>query len=664
VASIVAKLREIAKTDRAVADEVRRSLVETLFASSTSLGSGAVAGAAVSSAIALATRDNWLTAVAVAIAFTGILRLVHAIFFHPQRHQNESASARSEILYEVGAWLFAMLMGLLCLLTLIRSHNALYDLLAVATTSGYAAGICGRNAGRPVIAFGQLVLASAPVSLGLFLSPDPLRWVLGVVNIVFMIGMTDLTLQTYSVVLKAMSATQEQKRLTARFERLARYDAMTGLENRGAFQERLQAELAQLEEGDEIAILWIDLDKFKEINDSLGHPAGDKVLRNVSRQLSALMDGRGSVARFGGDEFVLLARGDHSGFAEELAREVMRALLMPIDIGGASIQVTGSIGVAVAPGHGTEGETLLQHADMALYHAKASGRNNFCLFQPAMEEEFLELRALETALRTAIERDELEVYYQPVVDLATGRTKSCEALLRWHHPEFGSVGPARFIPLAESTGLITPISHWVLGQACAAAAGWPEEVSVAVNMSPALLKDIHLSHMILSALYTSGLQAGRLELEITESVLLEENAQSNSLIREFQKIGLKLSIDDFGTGYSSLTYLKKYAFDKIKIDTSFIADVGRSREARAIIHALVGLAAELEIEIVAEGIETESQLAYVTGARCTAAQGFYLGRPMPAAAMKARLEAEWLSAPEPDVAPVRLENAKVRRLRG
>jgi len=250
-----------------------------------------------------------------------------------------------------------------------------------------------------------------------------------------------------------------------------------------------------------------------------------------------------------------------------------------------------------------------------------------------------------------------------VVDLATGRTKSCEALLRWHHPEFGTISPSRFIPLAESTGLITPISHWVLGQACAAAASWPEQVSVAVNMSPALLKDLHLSHMILSALYTSGLQVRLLDPEITESVLLEENAQSNSLIREFQKIGLKLAIDDFGTGYSSLTYLKKYAFDKIKIDTSFIADVTKSREARAIINALVGLAAELEMDIVAEGIETETQLGYVTGAHCTSAQGFYLGRPMPAADIKARLEAEWRGGRKAREGTVALQSAKIRRLR-
>jgi EAL domain-containing protein (putative c-di-GMP-specific phosphodiesterase class I) len=277
---------------------------------------------------------------------------------------------------------------------------------------------------------------------------------------------------------------------------------------------------------------------------------------------------------------------------------------------------------------------------MALYHAKANGRNDFCLFEASMEEEFLELRRMEAALREALEREELEVYYQPIVDLKTGRIRSCEALLRWHHPELGAISPSRFIPLAESTGLITPISHWVLGQACHAAAKWPGEVSVAVNMSPALLKDLHLSHMILSALYTSGLAARRLELEITETVLLEENAQSNSLIKEFQKIGLKLSIDDFGTGYSSLAYLKKYRFDKIKIDTSFIADVTRSREARAIIHALVGLAAELGMEIVAEGIETETQLGYVTGARCTSAQGFYLGRPVPEREIRRRLEAQ------------------------
>jgi diguanylate cyclase (GGDEF)-like protein len=661
--SIIAKLRAIGKIDRTIADEVRRSLVETLFASSTSLGVGAVAGASVSAAIALSTHDPWLQMTAIAIGLTGAVRVAHAVFIHPAEHKDEKESARSEVTYELGAWAFALLLGLLSLLTLLRSTDALHHTMAVTLSTGYAAGICGRNAGRPVIAIGQLILAAAPMSIGLLISDNPLRWVLGAVIIIFIIGMVDITLQTYSAVLKAMSSTHEQKRLAARFERLARFDTMTGLENRGAFQERLQGELASAAAaGETLAVLWVDLDKFKEINDSLGHGAGDKVLCTMARQLSSIVDGRGSVARFGGDEFVLLARGRDEAFVGDLAREVMRGITMPMSLDGVSIQVTGSVGAAIAPAHGNETESLLQHADMALYHAKAKGRNDFCLFEPRMEEEFLELRRLEAALRVAIERGELEVYYQPIVDLDSGKITCCEALLRWHHPELGLVSPGHFIPLAESTGLISPISHWVLGQACAAAAKWPDGVSVAVNMSPALLKDLHLSHMILSALYTTGLAARRLELEITESVLLEENAQSNSLIKEFQKIGLKLSIDDFGTGYSSLTYLKKYRFDKIKIDTSFIADVTRSKEARAIIHALVGLAAELDMEIVAEGIETETQLGYVTGARCTAAQGYYIGRPVPEAAIAARLAAqqegrEWVEGEGGKVAPIRRRRA-------
>jgi diguanylate cyclase (GGDEF)-like protein len=656
--SIVGKLREIGKIDRTVADEVRRSLVETLFTSSTSLGVGAIAGSTVSTLIALSSGDVLLTSMAVAIGLVGAGRVAHAVFFHRVGKSDSLESARSETIYELGAWAYSLLLGMMTLMTMLRSDNPLHHMFAATLTTGYAAGICGRNAGRPVIAIGQLTLATGPSALGLFLSGEPFRMILGAVFVVFMIGMIDITLQTYSAVLKAMSATREQSRLTARFERLARFDAMTGLENRGAFQERLQNELTQIEaSGEHLAVLWVDLDKFKEINDSLGHPTGDRVLCSVARQLSSIVEGRGSVARFGGDEFVLLARGKKAGFAEELAREMMRALAVPMSIEGASLQATGSIGVAVAPGHGCEAETLLQRADMALYHAKSNGRNDYCLFQAAMEEEFLELRALEAALREAIGKDELEVYYQPIVDLKSGRITCCEALLRWHHPELGVVSPSRFIPLAESTGLITPISHWVLGQACAAAAKWPEDVSVAVNMSPALLKDLHLSHMILGSLYMSGLAARRLELEITESVLLEENAQSNSLIREFQKIGLKLSIDDFGTGYSSLTYLKKYRFDKIKIDTTFIADVTRSREARAIIHALVGLADELDMEIVAEGIETETQLGYVTGARCTAAQGFFLGRPMPEAEICARLQAQdrgedWSAGAGADLPPL------------
>jgi diguanylate cyclase (GGDEF)-like protein len=637
--SIIGKLREIGKIDRTVADEVRRSLVETLFSSSTSLGVGAVAGSTVSTLIALSSGDVWLSTMAVAIGLVGAGRVSHHVFFHRVAEHDSTETARSETIYEVGAWAYSLLLGMMTLMTLVRSEDAVHHMFAATLTTGYAAGICGRNAGRPVIAIGQLSLAMAPATLGLFLSSDPFRWVLGGVFIVFMVGMVDITLQTYSAVLKAMSATREQKNLTDRFERLARFDAMTGLENRGAFQERLETELAAIASGGgELAVLWIDLDRFKEINDSLGHPTGDGVLCTVARQLSSIVDGRGSVARFGGDEFVLLAPGSKPYFAEELAREVMRGLSVPMSVEGTSIQVTGSIGAAVAPGHGIDADILLQHADMALYHAKANGRNDFCMFESKMQDEFHQKRRLEVALKDAIEKGELEVYYQPIVDLKTKKVTCCEALLRWHHPELGMVSPAVFIPLAESTGLISPISHWVLYQACAAASKWPEDVSIAVNMSPALLKDLHLSHMILSALYRSGLAARRLELEITESVLLEENSQSNSLIREFQRIGLKLSIDDFGTGYSSLTYLKKYRFDKIKIDTTFIADVTKSREARAIIHALVGLAAELDMEIVAEGIETETQLGYVTGAGCTAAQGFFLGRPMPESVINRRLE--------------------------
>jgi diguanylate cyclase (GGDEF)-like protein len=657
---IVARLREIGKTDRAVADEVRRALVETLFTSSTSLGVGAVAGSAISTTIAIGSGDPWLGAIAVAIALVGAARVSHAVFFHRERDADPSGSARSETLYEIGAWAYALLLGVLSLLTLTRSADPLHHMFANTLTIGYAAGICGRNAGRPVIAIGQLALAVGPATLGLAMIGQAVHWVLAGVFIVFMIAMVDITLQTYSAVLRAMSATREQKRLTTRFERLARFDAMTGLENRGAFQERLQSELAALDPlKGELAILWIDLDKFKQINDSLGHPTGDKVLCTVARQLSSIVDGRGSVARFGGDEFVLLARSDRPHFVEDLAREVMRALSIPMNIEGASLQVTGSIGAAIAPRHGREADTLLQHADMALYHAKSNGRNDFCLFEEEMAEEFVKLRRLEAALKGAIDKGELEVYYQPIVDLKTKRITCCEALLRWNHPELGLVSPATFIPIAESTGLISPISHWVLYEACAAASKWPGNVSVAVNMSPALLKDLHLSHMILSALYRSGLAARRLELEITESVLLEENAQSNSLIREFQRIGLKLSIDDFGTGYSSLTYLKKYDFDKIKIDTSFIADVTRSREARAIIHALVGLAGELDMEIVAEGIETEEQLSYVAGARCTAAQGFYLGRPVPEAEIRRRIEAQEAGEPWMEPGP---EADSLRRL--
>ena len=455
------KLRQIGKVDRALANEVRQALVDTLFMSSTSLGVGAIACAVAGAAIAYRVQDPWIGLVSVALSLVGALRLAHATFFYGPEGYAPRASVRSETLYEVGAWTYAALLGMLTLFTITRSDEVFLHMLAAVVTTGYAAGISGRNAGRPAIAIGQLTLSALPLSIAMFLQASPLHWVMGAVNVLFILAMVDITLQTYSAVLKAMSATQDQARLAAKFERLARFDPMTGLENRGAFHERLETALADASaSGEQLAILWIDLDKFKEINDSLGHPTGDGVLCTVARQLSAIIDQRGCVARFGGDEFVLLATGKKPGFAEDLAREVLRGLSLPMTIEGVSIQVSGSIGIAVAPDHGTESDILLQHADMALYQAKSEGRNGFCLFEIAIQERFHELRNLEAALRVAIENDELEVYYQPIVDLKSGEIRCCEALLRWHHPELGPVSPARFIPVAESTGLISPISHW------------------------------------------------------------------------------------------------------------------------------------------------------------------------------------------------------------
>jgi diguanylate cyclase (GGDEF)-like protein len=431
-----------------------------------------------------------------------------------------------------------------------------------------------------------------------------------------------------------------RKHAQERIAHLAKYDELTGLPNRTQFREQINGMLAAAcEPENHVTVHLIDLDQFKSINDTLGHPFGDKLLKEVARRLVGIIDSAETITRFGGDEFVVLQVATERGDAEQLAQRLAAALRDPFDIDGHRVEVGASIGIAMTPTDGVDADELLKKADMALYAAKKDGGGSHRFFAVEMEEAVRARRALELDLRDALASDQFRLHFQPLVDLRTKRVTACEALLRWSHPERGNVPPSIFIPVAEETGLIIAIGEWVLHQACLEAAKWPKNVKVAVNLSPVQFKDHALALHVVSALAKSGLPVQRLELEITERVLLEECDDTLATMEQLKNLGISFSLDDFGTGYSSLNYLRKFPFHKIKIDRSFICDLEEERDARAIIGAIATLGAGLEKIVVAEGIETEEQMKLATAQGCHEGQGYFFGRPVAADAIRGQLEA-------------------------
>ena len=418
---------------------------------------------------------------------------------------------------------------------------------------------------------------------------------------------------------------------------MAGHDPLTGLPNRTLLREKIDRELAA--SGKTTALLCLDLDRFKEVNDTLGHAVGDLLLKAVADRLTACLREGDSIARLGGDEFVVFqADVESRDQASTLARRIVDVVDRTFIIDGKPIHIGVSIGIAMAPGDGDIADSLLRHADTALYRAKANGRGTFCFFETAMDANREERRKLEFDLQQALESEQFEIYYQPQVATDSERVVGFEALLRWHHPERGLVSPAEFIPLAEESGLIVPIGEWVLRQACKDAASWPANISVAVNLSPLQFRSQTLAHMVVSALDDAGLPASRLELEITESVLLTDNDTVLTTLHHIRSLGVRIAMDDFGTGYSSLSYLRLFPFDKIKIDQSFIRELGNSKDCAAIVKAVVDLGASLGITTTAEGVETSDQLSRVREQGCSEIQGYLFGKPLPLSSVHELLE--------------------------
>ncbi len=430
----------------------------------------------------------------------------------------------------------------------------------------------------------------------------------------------------------------EARASAAKIARLARFDTLTGLPNRLFVNESLTEAIARAEQWrTRCAFMMIDLDRFKAVNDTLGHPVGDRLLGKVSERLAALVGDRELVGRLGGDEFAVVVRdADDPGHVERLAATIIDTLSQPYEVDQHTLYIGASVGVATSPRDGRSAETLIRSADLALYRSKDQGGGTFHAYEPQLHAEAEERRVLEMALRKALENEELSLDYQPVVDARTGALRGFEALLRWRHPAFGQIPPSKFVPIAEEARLISAIGEWVVRTACAEAAGWPEDVRVAVNVSPEQLHNPLFVTIVTEALANSGIAPARLDLEVTESVFLREGTGAVRVLREILALGVGLSLDDFGTGYSSLGYLGSTRFSSIKIDRSFVQTAAAGRaEAIAIIRAVVAMADSLDMTTTAEGVETEAELRMVQDLGCRNIQGYYFGRPLPVAEARA-----------------------------
>ncbi len=427
----------------------------------------------------------------------------------------------------------------------------------------------------------------------------------------------------------------ERRRADEKIAHLAHFDGLTDLPNRILFRERLEQSLKAIRPDEQLAVLYIDIDEFKSVNDALGHPIGDELLKGVADRLRGCLKGTDVAARLGGDEFAVIqtAIKDRSE-TTRLVDEIHSAIRQPLACMGHLITTDASIGIALAPGDGVDLDQLLKNADLALYGAKGDGRRTYRFFEAGMDHRARARRSLELDLRQAISDGSLETYYQPVVNLQDGRISSCEALLRWRHPERGMISPAEFIPIAEDSGLINQLGLWVLNTACAEAATWPDHVRVAVNVSPVQFRSQALALNVAAALAACGLSAGRLELEITEAVLIRDDEAALDMLHQLRKLGVRIALDDFGTGYSSLSYLQRFPFDKIKIDRSFIKGIAGPGASSSIVQAVVNIAAASDMTTTAEGVETEQQrkLLHILG--CTEMQGYLFSPAIPAAEVR------------------------------
>ena len=605
---------------------VRRILVEGLYAQPSGVLIAAMCGILTAWGAAIEADDPHLTVSAAILTAIAVSRSIMAYLL--PRLKNFDTRAL-ELLFELGALSYAAMCGIIAAQTLLFHLPSTMQTLTVGMAIGYGVAMAARNAGRPVIAIGQLFLATAPVIVFCAISSELSYQLLAVAMALLLPAMMSITATIFEVMRTSIDAAETSRRLAEKMQLLARTDVVTGLTNRAGLNHDVVEMLMRLPEGQKLAMFWLDLDRFKEINDTLGHPIGDKVLAEIASRLRAVAPAAATVARFGGDEFIMVAEVADRAESERLARSIADEVSRSTRIDGQRIDTAASLGVALLPDDGPDIDTLMQGADLALYHAKVGGRNQICFFDTSMTRDLVRRKEIEAELRAAIQRDELSIFFQPIVDLETGKIRTFEALVRWFHPEKGELRPDEFIPVAEETGVIITLGNWITAQAARACTGWPGDVTIAVNLSPVQIRAPGAALGILNALREAGLDPRRLELEVTESLFLDDDVNTARFIEDLAAEGVRFALDDFGTGYSSLGYINKFPFKKIKVDRSFVSGPNIGIKSDAIIRAVAEMGATLDMDIVAEGLETIEQVQAVRNAGCTLGQGYYFSRAVP-----------------------------------
>ncbi|MEO0906535.1 MAG: EAL domain-containing protein [Pseudomonadota bacterium] len=602
-------------------------LVRSLYAQPSSLALGAACGIAASVVSAWISGIPELYIASIVLTIIAIARLTAALGLSAESEGNSTATL--EFVYEIGAFSYALAIGSTAAMTILIGTHTEIEVLMVANALGYGIGVCTRNAGRLNIAIGQLGLSCIPIALASFWTGQIGYIALGVTIFLLIPAMVSICFNIFTVLRDSIAAAETSAQMAEKMKIAARTDAVTQLANRAGLNHAMAKTMAEITEDSHLALIWIDLDRFKEVNDLLGHPVGDRVLCEVAKRLNDVTPDDTTVARFGGDEFVICCPINDRGDAERLASEIHAEIMRPFRIDGERLEVRASLGVALLPENGSDADTLMQRADLALYHAKVGGRAQTCFFDTSMTRDLVRRREIEDELRLAIQRDELSIFFQPIVDLETGRIKTFEALVRWFHPEKGELKPDEFIPVAEETGVIVTLGNWITAQAARVAARWPEDVTIAVNLSPLQIRAPGAALGIRNALREAGLDPRRLELEVTESLFIEDNHSTAAFIEELSEIGVRFALDDFGTGYSSLGYINTFPFSKIKVDRSFVSGAQVGRKSDAIIRAVAEMGTTLGMDIVAEGLETIEQVEVVRQAGCNLGQGYYFSRAVP-----------------------------------
>ncbi|MCL6251736.1 EAL domain-containing protein [Altererythrobacter sp. KTW20L] len=532
-------------------------------------------------------------------------------------------------IYPFGALAYAAIIGLAAATAILHDVEQHLQILLVGYAMTLGAGIAMGNAGRPLIAVGQMVLTFLPISLACFTVGTMPLVVLGLILPALASGLTYVTFNVFSSLMRQVRAAGESASLGQQMREQARTDPVTGLYNRTGFEAAAPAVLACVGARSQMALFWLDVRRFKEVNDMYGHHTGDRVLCEIATRLRARMPEGSICARFGSDEFLLLAPMTSRKAIEQLAGLLCADMALPMRVDGHRIESGASIGIATLCPGTPDLDQLMQNAGLALYHAKVAGRHQARFFAPSMTRDLARRKEIEAELRGAILRDELSIYFQPIMDLSTGRIRGFEALVRWFHPDKGELLPDEFIPVAEETGLIITLGNWITRTAARACASWPEDMKLAVNLSPAQISAPGAALGVLAALKEAQLDPRRLELEVTESLFVEDKHETTVFMEQLAAEGVTFALDDFGTGYSSLHYINKYPFSTIKVDRSFVSGPATGLRTEAIIRAVAEMGNTLGMEIVAEGLETSEQVEAVRRAGCTLGQGFHFSRAVP-----------------------------------